>query len=165
MKQLLFLVICLFGSVAHADGLMEPEGPIILTVSGNIAHTNGDGVAQFDADMLAALEQRSTTATTPWFDGARDFDGPLVSAILDAVGAQGSMMRVIALNDYASDVPIDDARSFPVIFATHLNGEIMSVRDKGPLFLVYPFDEFPSLFNEVYFGRSVWQINRIEVFE
>jgi hypothetical protein len=165
MKRLIFLVICLFGSVARADGLMEPQGPVVLTVFGNITHTNGDGVAQFDLDMLAALEQRSTTASTPWFDGPRDFDGPLAAAILDAVGAQGSMMRVIALNDYSANVPIDDARTFPVVFATHLNDKVMSVRDKGPLFLIYPFDEFPELFNEVYFGRSVWQITQIEVVE
>jgi hypothetical protein len=165
MKRLLFLVLCLFGSAAQADGLAPPQGPVVLTVFGNITHTNGDGIAQFDRAMLAALEQRSTTANTPWFDGPRDFDGPLATAILDAVGANGSTMRVIALNDYSANVPIDDARSFPVVFATHLNGEVMSVRDKGPLFLIYPFDEFPDLFNEVYFGRSVWQITQVEVVE
>ncbi len=165
MRQVIFVVMCFFGSVAHADGLMEPQGPVVLTVFGNITHTNGDGVAQFDLDMLAALEQRSTTANTPWFDGPRDFDGPLATAILDAVGANGSAMRVIALNDYSANVPIEDTRSFPVVFATHLNGQVMSVRDKGPLFLIYPFDEFPELFNEIYFGRSVWQITQIEVVE
>ena len=165
MKHFLFLMIFLFGSMAHADGLMEPQGPVVLTVFGNITHTNGDGVAQFDRAMLAALDQRTTTASTPWFDGPRDFDGPLAAAILDAVGAQGSMMRVIALNDYAANVPIDDARNFPVVFATHLDGNVMSVRDKGPLFLIYPFDEYPELFNEIYFGRSVWQIVQIEVVE
>ena len=165
MKRLLFLALCLFGSVAQAVGLAQPQGPVVLTVFGNITHTNGDGIARFDRAMLAALEQRSTTVNTPWFDGPRDFDGPLAAAILDAVGANGSTMRVIALNEYSANVPIDDARSFPVVFATHLNGEVMSVRDKGPLFLIYPFDEFPDLFNEVYFGRSVWQITQIEVVE
>ncbi|MCW1951418.1 MAG: hypothetical protein KIH44_008620 [Octadecabacter sp.] len=165
MIRLLFLMMGLFGSMAHADGLMEPQGPVVLTVFGNITHTNGDGVAEFDRDMLAALVQRTTTASTPWFDEPRDFTGPLATAILDAVGAQGSMMRVIALNDYAASVPIDDAHNFPIVFATHLDGNVMSVRDKGPLFLIYPFDEYPELFNEIYFGRSVWQIAQIEVVE
>ena len=39
----------------------------------------------------------------------------------------------------------------------------MSIRDKGPLMLVYPFDLDQSLFNEKYFSRSVWQIKEIEV--
>lgn len=165
MKRLLIMVMCLFGSAVHADGLAEPTGPVILTVSGNIAHTNGPNVARFDRQMLEALASRTTTANTPWFDEAHDFDGPLATAILDAVGAEGATMRVIALNDYASDVPLEDVRNFPVIFATHFDGKEMSVREKGPLFMIYPFDEFPELFNEIYFGRSVWQISRIEVIE
>lgn len=165
MRQLLALAICLFGSMSQAGGLAEPEGPVVLTVSGNITHTNGPNVARFDRAMLQALERRTTTAKTPWFNETHDFEGPLAAAVLDAVGARGAVMRVIALNDYAADVPVDDVRRLPVVLATHLDGEVMSVRDKGPLFLIYPFDEFPDLFNEIYFGRSVWQITRIEVME
>ena len=40
----------------------------------------------------------------------------------------------------------------------------MSVRDKGPLFVIYPFDEAPELNNETYYGRSAWQVKSIEVF-
>ncbi len=46
-----------------------------------------------------------------------------------------------------------------------LNDQPMSVRDKGPLFLVYPFDLNPELYNEKYFSRSVWQIKEIEVID
>lgn len=151
--------------MVNAADLSAPQGPVVLTVSGNITNTNGDDVARFDQAMLEALEQRTTTAATPWFDSAHDFTGPLASAILEAVGAQGKTMRIVALNDYFADVPIQDTRDFPVVFATHFDGQMMSVRDKGPLFLIYPFDEYPELFNEVYFGRSVWQIIRIEVLE
>ena len=165
MYRFLSIVLCLVGTIVQADGLSVPKGPVVLTIAGNITHTNGDGVALFDRAMLEELESRSTVASTPWFDGPRTFEGPLASALLDAVGAQGSSLRVIALNDYSSDVPVADLRDFPVVFATHLDGEVMSVRDKGPLFMIYPFDESPELFNEVYFGRSVWQIARIEVIE
>lgn len=44
-------------------------------------------------------------------------------------------------------------------------GEPMVVRDKGPLMLVYPFDQDPSRYNEKYFSPSVWQIKEIEVVE
>lgn len=157
------MVCSVFGSFANADGLPMPQGMVILTVTGNIEHTNGDGVALFDAAMLQALEQRTTTSSTPWFDGPHDFSGPLGSAILDAVGAQGDVLSVIALNDYAAEVPAQDLRDHAVVFATHLDGRPMSVREKGPVFLIYPFDENPDLFNEVYFGRSVWQIAQIDV--
>jgi hypothetical protein len=39
----------------------------------------------------------------------------------------------------------------------------MSVREKGPLFVMYPFDEQPALRTSVYFGRCIWQLKAIEV--
>jgi hypothetical protein len=163
MKRLMTLMFCFFGTIVSADGLAAPNGPVILTVTGNITYTNGDGIAQFDQDMLAELTQRTTTTQTPWFDAAHDFTGPVGAAILDAVGATGATLSVVALNDYAAEVPAQDLRDHAVVFATHVDGQRMSVRDKGPLFMIYPFDEEPDLFNEVYFGRSVWQISRIDV--
>ena len=41
-----------------------------------------------------------------------------------------------------------------------MNGKAMSIRDKGPIFLLYPFSDDPSLNNEVIQNRSVWQISR-----
>ncbi|SMY10008.1 hypothetical protein LOM8899_04182 [Flavimaricola marinus] len=163
MIRIFAAVFALFGQIACADGLPAPEGPVILTVTGDITRTNGDGIAEFDREMLDNLAQRATTATTPWLEGPHTFSGPMGTAILDAVGAQGETIQVVALNDYSADVPVQDLRDFDVIFATAIDGEILTVRDKGPLFLIYPFDENPDLFNEVYFGRSVWQITQINV--
>jgi hypothetical protein len=39
----------------------------------------------------------------------------------------------------------------------------MPVRDRGPLFAVYPFDALPELRNAVYYSRSAWQLRSIEV--
>ena len=44
-----------------------------------------------------------------------------------------------------------------------LDGTPMPVRDKGPLFAVYPFDAQPELRNAVYYSRSAWQLKSIEV--
>ena len=163
MIHLLALLGCLASQTAIAQDLAAPTGPVVLTVSGQITRTNGDGVAAFDQAMLDALEQHTTTTATPWLEGVHDFSGPTGAAILEAVGANGDTLQVIALNDYAADVPALDMTEHAVVFATAVDGNRLSVRDKGPLFLIYPFDEQPELFNEVYFGRSVWQIARIDV--
>jgi hypothetical protein len=39
----------------------------------------------------------------------------------------------------------------------------MSVRDKGPLWLVYPYDSAAKYQSEVVFSRSIWQLNRLEI--
>ena len=40
-------------------------------------------------------------------------------------------------------------------------GNRFSIRDKGPLFIIYPFDQDESLRNETYFARSVWQLKEL----
>lgn len=143
--------------------LDPPKGPVVLTVSGAITRTNGPRGAEFDLEMLEALAGRTTRTHTPWTEGVVTFSGPLGRAVLDAVGATGETMRISALNDYAAEVPVADFHDHDVILATRMDGEVMSVRSRGPIFVIYPFDEDRDLYNEQIFTRSVWQVNRIEV--
>jgi hypothetical protein len=160
---LVLSIAALLQGPALAAPLPEPVGRVILDIAGAVATVNSDGTAQFDLAMIDALPQRETVTATPWYDGPQTFSGPLLRDLLAVVGANGSMLRVIAINDYAVDIPISDAVDFPVILASRHGGEPMSVREKGPLFVVYPFDEVPALVNEMYFSRSAWQVRRIEV--
>jgi hypothetical protein len=148
---------------AAAMSLPKPTGPVVLTVTGAIDNVDADGKAEFDMAMLEALEQKETTTATPWYDGKVTFKGPLATTLLEAVGAHGDTVHVTAINDYSADIPVTDFANDPVIFATHINGEPMSVRDKGPIFVVYPFDENPNLYNEAFFGKSVWQVVSLDV--
>ena len=142
----------------------SPEGQPVLTLTGNISVTNQGDAWVFDREMLEALPQAKIITETPWYDEVSEFEGPLGSAILEAVGASSSdNLRIIALNDYSAVVPASDFIEHGVILAMKLNGEVLRVRDKGPLFLVYPFDADPALKTEVYYNRSVWQIKAIEI--
>lgn len=170
MKTLRNLVATLaLGLMALAPGagsaapLPEPAGRVILDIDGAIGTTNQGQAARFDLAMIDALPQRETVTSTPWYDGQQTFSGPLLRDLLGAVGASGSSLRVVAINDYAVEIPMSDAMDYPVILATRRAGALMPVRDKGPLFVVFPFDEVPALVNELYFSRSAWQVRRIEV--
>ncbi len=75
---------------------------------------------------------------TAWSDNPITFDGVLMSAVLDVIGANAyaTKLKGKALNDYAIEVSIADAREWPTILAVKANGKYMSVRDKGPLWVV-----------------------------
>lgn len=162
-RYMVVVLATLSASFASAEPLSEPKGPIVLTVTGNISHTNRGEAAVFDYDMLKDLEQGQIATANPWADGINTYIGPLGTAILEAVGAQSDQLMLQALNDYSAPVPVSDLSEFSVIFATHKNDRRLSVRDRGPLFLIYPFDDFPELNSERYHNRSVWQIDRIQV--
>ncbi|MCK2184562.1 oxidoreductase [Halomonas getboli] len=143
--------------------LAPPEGPVLLTVSGDISRTNGDGVARFDRAMLEALPGRTIETHTPWHEDVGRYRGPLGEAILEAVDAHGDQARVVALNGFEAEVPVSDFRRYGVILAMKRNGKAMPIRRFGPLFVLYPFDERPELLNETIRFRSVWQVSRIEI--
>ncbi|KKB80393.1 hypothetical protein VW35_08435 [Devosia soli] len=148
---------------AVAGDLALPKGAEILEVNGSITSSNADGKAIFDLEMLDALPQRVTKATTPWYTGEHEFSGVIISDLLNYLGASGENVTFTALNDYASEIPMSELENLPVILATRVDGEELSVRDKGPLFVIYPFDLDSTLYNEVIFGRSVWQVASVTV--
>ena len=68
-----------------------------------------------------------------------------------------------ALNDYAVVIPMSDLETYHPVVSMQLNGRPMGVRDKGPLFVMYPYDQFPELRNDTYYGRAIWQLTSISV--
>lgn len=164
MKPLAFLLAASAVVLAtQAAALDKPRGDVVLTITGAVSEANSGKDAAFDLDMLEALPGRSARMETPWTQGEIEFSGPFLREVLKAAGAKGTKLVVKALNDYAAEVPIEDANGLDTILAGRMDGKRMSVREKGPLMLVYPFDKDKDLYNEKYFGRSVWQIKEIEV--
>ncbi len=150
-------------SNAWADVLPAPTVRPILAISGMIAVRNFGDEARFDRPMLEALGTTSFKATTPWFEGAVEFEGVPMTRLLHAVGASGDKITAVALNDYTTEIPVSDFDRFGVILALKRNGEYMSIRDKGPLFIIYPYDSQPELQNRRYYARSAWQVARLIV--
>ena len=130
-------------------------------MSGNIENTNESGKAVLDIASLEKLGTVSFQTTSPWYNGRTTFTGISLQKLMDYVGAKGTVVKITALNDYTTIVPLDDFHKFPVILALKMNGEYMRIRDKGPLFIVYPYDSSPELQNQIYYSRSAWQVSKI----
>jgi hypothetical protein len=158
------LLGCMAAPPARAAGVLSaPVNKPILTISGRITRTNVGDTASFDRAMLASLEQEGFQTTTPWYTGPVRFDGVKMTSLLAAVGATGSSITAIALNDYTTDIPISDFERYDVILALKRDGVDMPIRDKGPLFIVYPFDSMAELKSQKFYSRSAWQVSKIVV--
>ena len=149
--------------VRAADALAEPRGDVILTVTGQIAVTNAAGAARLDRDLLLGMGASELTTTTPFTDGADSFMGVLASRVLDRLGATGTQLHATALNDYEVTIPVADVRDFQALLALDRAGRPLSVRERGPIWLLYPWSEFPELDDRVHRQRSIWQLTRIAV--
>jgi hypothetical protein len=153
-------------SLNVGDEIPAPTEPVVLTVRGNIgARQNGEPVIEFDMPTLERLGVVRFTTQTDWTDAPVTFDGVLLSKLLDVVKADpdAEKLTMTALNDYRMDVPAADARTWPVMLALKADGQRMSVRDRGPIWVVYPQHAYPELNNREYLSRWVWQLASIEV--
>ena len=56
-----------------------------------------------------------------------------------------------------------DALTYDVVVARLLDNQPMPRRDKGPLFIIYPFDDHADLRTQLYFTRCAWQLRHIVV--
>jgi len=153
--------LCMFAlMIGGLTALPVAAKDVLLTVTGAIA---ADAPQTFDRDELMDLPRVQFTTTTMWTSGAVTFAGVRLSDLMAAVGAKGSSMRAVALNDYAMEIPMTDAVPDAAIVAYEMNGRPMSVREKGPLWVVYPYDSDGRFRTETVYGRSVWQLIRLEV--
>ncbi len=151
-------------AVPASAALVQPKGDPILTITGKITEKNTPaGEAVFDRDTLEALGMTSFTTKTPWYPNPVSFEGVPAKKIMEAVGAQGTLVTAIALNDYSTEIPITDFDRYNVLFAVKRDGAYMPVRDKGPIFIVYPYDTDPILHSRSYYGRSAWQVTRLVI--
>jgi hypothetical protein len=161
----LFAAVLSLGiSPAHSEeGLPDPQGEVILRILGNVAQPNAGDEVHFDREMIEALPRHTLETSTSVTDGVNLFEGVLMRDILEVAGAEGEITTAIALNDYVIDIPTEDFHSYDVLAALYMDGERLLPRDKGPIWIVYPRDDFPELTDIRYDYRWVWQLTRLEI--
>lgn len=162
------ILMCSIQSGHAAEPLPAPRGEVLLTVGGEIGRGNAQDAsgrleARLDRAMLEQLGLTEVNTATPWHSGTMRFEGVLLRAVLGLVEARGSNLLATAHNEYSATLPVSDAARYNVILAMKLNGETMTLRDKGPLFIIYPFDSEKALQNDMTYIRSVWQLRHIDV--
>ncbi|WP_411891779.1 molybdopterin-dependent oxidoreductase [Yoonia sp. SDW83-1] len=152
-------------STGNAQTLDMPKDTVVLTVSGAIAAANIDDTAQFDIAMLTQIDATMIETTTIWTEGEQTFEGVSLDVLMDQLGVNEGTILATAINDYTVEIPVSDAVPGGPIIAYHMNGNAMSVRDKGPLWVVYPYDSGTDFQSEVIYSRSIWQLDRLEIVE
>jgi|TARA_R110000787_G_scaffold126902_2_gene238140 hypothetical protein len=139
----------LFGAPAFAGG------------SVTFAKTDGTRV---EVPMETLMEMPATEfyTSTPWTTGVQKFKGVEFKLLLDTYGIDADTVRVSALNDYSVMVPANVLRADGAILAYHLNDAEMSVREKGPFWVVFPYDKDVRFQTDAYWAYSVWQVKAID---
>lgn len=145
-----------------AANLSTPTGRVLLTVSGAIDVHNGNGVAAFDRAMLETLDWQEIETYTSFTAGKQTFSGPTLASLFEAVRAQGGVIKATAINDYSVEFPLAYADNHDVILALEHNGKRMRVRDRGPIWIIFPLSEAKAA-QQPFDREMIWQLDRIVI--
>lgn len=140
--------------------------PVVLTVYGNIElneqqHTQLD----FTLSELQALTQADMTTAHPWSAEPRRYRGVDMISLLNNLFSQKNILslQLEALNDFSVVVNWDQISSYSPILAWQENKQTMSLRNKGPLWLILPFDQVPQIQQADFLHFMIWQLRVIRV--
>lgn len=137
----------------------EADAPV-LRIDGRIA--GGQGAA-FTRTQIEAMGLTAIRTSTPWHDGVQTFEGVPLASLMRTVKAEGTVVEVVAINRYRTVIPMEDFERHGPILALKRNGSYMPVRDKGPFFIIYPYDSNAALRTEQFYARSAWQVASVTV--
>jgi hypothetical protein len=140
-----------------------PKGNVVLKISGDFSQKNTADELWLDSAQIEKLPQIIVNTTTQWTKGESEFKGPLIRDLLSAIGSKASLISATAINEYKNDIPIADINKFNVILAMQKDGEVLSIREKGPLWIIYPWSSHEGLKNDRYYSRSIWQLVKINL--
>lgn len=160
-----FLLFCAFvlATAVSAAALEAPKSNAVLTVTGAIAASNTpDGAAVFDRALLETLDWREIETHTSFTEGPQVFAGPTLASLLDVLEVTEGQLQATAVNDYSVTINVADAARHNVLLAMDHNGKAMRVRDKGPIWVVYPLPaDAPNM--QRFDNEMIWQLVRIHV--
>ncbi len=157
-QQMRCLTLAILVLAFPGSGFAQDSGRPILTVAGPESAASTD----FDLAQLESIGIETVVTTTPWTDGKLTFQGVRLSKVMATASAAGRDFTAVALNDYVARIPYSDVEEYDPLLAIRMNGAAMPVRDKGPIWLIYP-DDVADHSNPEIRDRMVWQLRRIEV--
>lgn len=161
-RQVLAGGIAGFATAIFVTPLMAAQAATLL-IDGDIAAAGG--TMQLTDTALSALPQIAFATSTIWTTGEIRFSGPALAAVLQAGGAGTGDLMLHATNDYNVKMPRDMIEAEAPIIATRIGGQPISLRDKGPFWVVFPYDTQARFRSDLALMVSVWQLIEISVLQ
>ncbi|NRB16439.1 MAG: oxidoreductase [Rhodobacteraceae bacterium] len=159
------LAAALFALLPVISGATDPgsDAPILLEVEVQSIAGQQAEVTLFRLADLKALPVVRFETNTIWTQGVQRFTGVSLAALTRHLGITDGTLVLQAVNDYIVKFPVSGAVEGGPIIAYEHNDAPMSRRNKGPLWIVFPYDSDRDYQTAEIFAMSVWQLIRITV--
>lgn len=124
----------------QSQGALEISGQ---TQSGETVQLSWSELAPLATTVVQTRSPHHTSNP----DAILQFRGIRVSDLLARIGTAPTASKItfVANDGYRATLDIGDLRRYPIILALEMNGMPISRSEGGPLFLVFPYKDFPEL--------------------
>lgn len=153
----------LFGCSSERDPDYLDVKPRTLNVGDPIMRIrSGVNDTPFDVDIsiLESLGTVSYSVDDPYELTDVEYEGVLLSVLFEQFGgAESKSVTILAIDDYTQTIPRDHIEKWPLLLALKANGSYSPRSHRGPVMIIYPYDQYPELDPTIYDPFWVWQIS------
>jgi hypothetical protein len=145
-------------TIKAGDPIPAPAEAVILSLSGP-----DNKEVTLDLPTLEKVGLVKYTVTDPWLESQITYTGVLLSDLLKVAGVadDATTVKVVALDDYAADIPIEEINKWPILIATQADGEYLTIENNGPTRIIFPYDTYPDI--TAARNMSVWNLEGLEI--
>lgn len=156
IKQLISVIFLL---ILPIYTLCAKEDNVLLKIQSN------DKLFLLTKKDFEEYKQYEIKQNTLWTNHLTTFKGPLLSDILNDLNIKSKTLTFVAANNYKITIDTSDFYTYKIILTTHIDGKELTVRTRGPLWLMYPWGENSTLKQQSYYEKAIWQLKEITVNE
>ncbi|MFM0591605.1 putative pterin-binding protein [Paraburkholderia dilworthii] len=162
------VVLTITGSIKrHNRGALDPAFDQLLAKH-QVKFSEAYGV---DFALIASMPAVTIKPTTEYDSHQHALTGPLLTDVLEHVGAPGAGSTQIlmhAVDGYAVMTTLDKVRAYRFIVATQMDGKPLPLGGVGPLWATYDADNIAELSSKPLkdrFELSPWGLYHLQVIE
>ncbi len=126
---------------------------------------SGQEPVRMTVEDLKKLPHAGFETSTIWTEGLQTFEGVWLKDLIRHLDVSEGTLELSALNEYLIEIEVEEVGDLGALVAYMRNGKPMTARDKGPLWVVFPYDSDVKFQSETTYARSVWQLDRIALLQ
>ena len=118
---------------------------------------------------LMELPVTEYVTSTVWTEGVSHFSGVLLRDLLVHLNipldAPPARVVLTAFDGYSAAIEFDEITESAPMISYLRDHAPMPLREQGPFWLIFPFDDSPVYRSETHYALSIWQISEISIEE
>ena len=124
------------------SGMVLAEEPFFRIAGGGVLQM-ARGEVVLTRTEFEALPQTEVKTGRPGPRGA-PLSRVLLRDLVRIYGLKSQEVKALAVNEYWAALPLEDGEKYPVLVAEKQDGKALTLRNKGPLWVIYPSPTIPN---------------------